>query len=316
MIGDSMEKKIDTKKLLAVFRIAFAVTATGFLVWYFVKNREDFAKIQGIDLGAFALAWGVYFVYKLTLAGLWHFITKENDCAIPPKKAISAYLYSILGKYIPGKVFMLAARLGSYKEEGASLSRVSVCFLIENVCTLIGAAAIFLVSLLFFPNDLLGGYRWLTILLIAAFLLIIHPRVINFILGIIGKLAKRTLHIPMTYPQLLKTAALFAANWLIVGAGFVVLTRAIYPELAAGEMLYCAGVWGISAIIGILALFAPSGIGVREGIIIAALSVIMPTEYAAVVAVASRLWQTIPELVLAFGGGIFSRIERKKRSEK
>lgn len=309
-------KKIDAKKLLSVFRILFAVTAIGFLVWYFVKNKEDFASIRGIDLGAFLLAMGFYFVYKITLAFLWHFITKENDCAIPPAKAVTAYLCSILGKFIPGKVFMLAARLDRYKEEGASLSRVSICFLIENVCTIIGAAVIFLSSLVFFPNDLTGGYGWAAVLLIAFFLLVIHPRVINFVLRVIGKLMKRTLYIPMTYPQLLKTAALFTANWLIVGAGFVALSRSIYPELAAGEMLYCAGVWGISAVIGILALFAPSGIGVREGIIIAALSVIMPTEYAAVIAVASRLWQTVPELVLSFGAMICSGISERKRTRK
>ena len=45
-------------------------------------------------------------------------MTKLNHCGIGYFKAITAYLYSILGKYIPGKVFMLLARIPAYEEEG------------------------------------------------------------------------------------------------------------------------------------------------------------------------------------------------------
>ena len=64
---------------------------------------------------------------------------------------------------------MLAARLTYYKEEDAPLSKVTVCFFIENVCTLLGAAMLFIVSLLFFPNELLENYKWVTIALIVVF---------------------------------------------------------------------------------------------------------------------------------------------------
>lgn len=303
-------KKPDKKTILSICKTAFGVLAVAFLVWFFIKNREDFAKIDGVNIGVFVLSMLFYFVYKFTLASLWHYITKLNGCSIKYDKAVTSYLYSILGKYIPGKVFMLAARLTYYKEEDAPLSKVTVCFLIENVCTLLGAAMIFLVSLFFFPNDLLSDYMWLTVLLIVAFFVCIHPKVINFFLRIAGKLLKKDLTIPMSYPQMLKAVLLFIGNWLIVGAGFIILVKSIYPELLASQMLYCAGVWGISAIMGILALFAPSGLGVREGIIVAALSLIMPVEYAVVVSVVSRLWQTIPELVLVALSFIYSKVKK------
>ena len=304
-----MKLKINKDKLLKALKIIFGVLVVVFLAWYFRKNWDEFSeKIMSVNIGIFIVSMLFYFVYKITLASLWHYITKINGCSIRYEKAVTSYLYSILGKYIPGKVFMLAARLTYYKEEEAQLSKVTVCFFIENVCTLLGAAMLFIVSLFFFPNELLENYKWLTLLLIAAFFVCIHPKIINFVLRLIGKIFKKNLEIPMKYSQMLKVVLLFIGNWLIVGFGFFILTKSIYPAAEWSQMLYCAGIWGVSAIMGILAIFAPSGLGVREGIIVAGLMLIMPQSDAMVISVVSRLWQTIPELLLvAF---VYSRIRR------
>lgn len=305
-----MNIKVNKQKILKACKIAFGVLVVVFLAWYFWKNREDFSKIEGVNWGIFIFSMLFYFLYKITLATLWHYITMINGCSIKYEKAVTSYLYSILGKYIPGKVFMLAARLTYYKEEDAPLPKVTVCFFIENICTLLGAAMLFIVSLLFFPNELLENYKWITIALIVAFFVCIHPKIINFILKLIGKIFKKDLMIPMKYSQMLKVVLLFIANWLIVGVGFFILTQSIYPDVQLSQMLYCAGIWGVSAIMGILAIFAPSGLGVREGIMTWGLSQIMPMEYALVISVVSRLWQTIPELILVGLAFIWSRIRK------
>ena len=187
-------KKPDKKTILKALKILFGVLVVVFLVWYFWKNWDEFSeKIMNVDMGIFVFSMLFYFAYKITLASLWHYITKLNGCAIKYEKAVTSYLYSILGKYIPGKVFMLAARLTYYKEEDAPLAKVTVCFFIENVCTLLGAAMLFIVSLLFFPNELLENYKWLTVALIVIFFVCIHPKIINFFLGLIGKLFKKDL---------------------------------------------------------------------------------------------------------------------------
>lgn len=220
------QKKPDKKKILKALKILFGVLVVVFLAWYFWKNWDEFSdKIMNVDMGIFIFSMLFYFLYKITLASLWHYITKLNGCAIKYEKAVTSYLYSILGKYIPGKVFMLAARLTYYKEEDAPLSKVTVCFFIENVCTLLGAAMLFIVSLLFFPNELLENYKWVTIALIVVFFVCIHPKIINFFLRILGKLFKKDLEIPMKYSQMLKVVLLFIGNWLIVGVGFFILTK-------------------------------------------------------------------------------------------
>ena len=60
---------------------------------------------------------------------------------------------------------------------------------------------LFIVSLFFFPNDLLKDYMWVTIALIIAFFVCINPKIINFFLKILGKLFKKDLSIPMKYSR-------------------------------------------------------------------------------------------------------------------
>ena len=87
------------------------------------------------------------------------------------------------------------------------------------------------------------------------------------------------------------------------------MARSIYP-IPVSEFLYISGVFGLSCIIGILAIFSPSGIGVREGILLMGLMVVMPEEYAMIIALVSRLWMTVSELVLVGVAFIINQVNK------
>lgn len=314
------EKKPKTKKqrIMSWCKYAFLILVVVFLARYFYKNWDSYANLDvEIHWGIFAVAVIFYFLYKISLASLWHYLTWLNGGAIGYPEALTAYLYSILGKYIPGKVFMLLARIPPYEEKGVPMRKVTVCFLIENVCTLLGAAFLFLLSLLFFPNDVLADYKWAAILLVIAFFVCINPKIINFFLRIAGKLMKKDdMEIPMTYLQMIKVVLLFICNWIVVGIGFYMLTCSIY-RIPLSELLYVAGIFGLSCIIGILAIFAPSGLGVREGILVLGLNLVMPNEYAVIISIVSRLWMTVSELALIGIAFVVNQtVMRKRKAEK
>ena len=309
-------KKGLRKHLMTVLKAVFLVLVFYFLGKYFYENWDTIRTMDwSLDPVSIVLSFVFYFAYIITLASLWHYITKLCGIGIGHFDAVIAYIYSIPGKYIPGKVFMLAARFPPYERQGKPLRTVTVCFLLENICTLLGAAFLFLISLFFFPNDLLDKYMWVTILLIAAFFICINPKIINFFLGILGKIVKKDMSIPMTYPDMLRVVLLFIANWLVAGSGFYMLVHAIYPVTAA-QWLYVGGIYGLSTIIGILALFTPSGLGVREGILMAGLLLIMPEEYAVTISVISRIWQTVAELLLVVGAFVVNQIVKAVRKHR
>ena len=303
--------KFNKKNIMKICKILFLVLVAIFLAKYFYTSWDDIKKIDWdkFNWGIFILSIFLYFAYKVTLASLWHYITKLNKCSIKYTKAETSYLYSILGKYIPGKVFMLAARIPGYQEEGVPMRKVTICFFLENICTLLGAAFLFLISLFFFPNELLANYKWATIGLVILFFICINPKIINFFLSKLGKLMKKNdMEITITYPQMIKVVLLFICNWLIVGTGFYILVVSLYPSVGFSQWLYVGGIYGLSAIIGILAIFTVSGLGVREGILIAGLILIMPKEYAVIISIVSRLWATIAELILILVAFIANKI--------
>jgi len=308
--AENSKKKI----IMKIIKILFLLAVAFFLGKYFYDNWDSFKNLDiSINYGVFIGSMFLYFAYKLSLASLWHYITKLDNAGISFRNAITSYLYSILGKYIPGKVFMLAARIPAYEREGVPARKVTVCFLLENVCTLLGAAFLFLISLLFFPNELLSDYTWAVVVFVIVFFICINPKIINFFLRLVGKLIKKNdIEIPFSYFQMIKVIVLFILNWLIVGCGFYLLACSIYP-LGIEHMLYVGGVFGLAAIIGIISIFAPSGIGVREGIMVLGLTLIMPEEYAVIIGIVSRLWATVAELLLIFAAFIADKLIKRKK---
>ena len=309
-------KKLSKKNIMTIVKGAFLALVVIFLVRYFQKNIDDIKNLDfNINWGVFIASMLFYFLYKISLAFLWHYITWLNNAAIDWPQAITSYLYSILGKYIPGKVFMLAARIPGYERKGVPIRKVTICFFLENMCTLLGAAFLFLISLFFFPNDLLKDYMWLTIGFVVLFFIFIHPKILNFFLRFVGKFMKKDdMEISFSYGKMVGLVLLFIVNWVVVGMGFYMLVYSIYP-IPFSEMLYVGGVFGLSAIIGILSIFAPSGIGVREGVMIAGLLFIMPEEYAVIISVVSRLWATVAELLLIFVAFIIQKIKGIKEKK-
>jgi glycosyltransferase 2 family protein len=79
------------------------------------------------------------------------------------------------------------------------------------------------------------------------------------------------------------------------GAGFVLIVSSmmtISPDMYIG----LGATYILASIIGLLAIFVPGGLGVREAIIVLVLSVYFPVEQAIIVALVARFYATISDL--------------------
>lgn len=314
------EKKQRRKKLTKYAKFIFLVLVVFFMYRFFKRNINDIKDAHvTINIAAFIASLCIYFVYKTTQAFLWHYITKLDHCAIDKRTAVTTYLYSTLGKYIPGKVFTLAARFPAYDEQGIPLRKVTICFLLENMCTLFGAGFLFVISLFFFDNSIMSDYKYLIILAIILFFILINPKILNFFLGYLEKIThKKDLVIEISYFDMVKVVILFILNWIISGIAFYMLVNSFIP-IPYSKMLYVGGVFGLAVTIGFFAVFAPSGIGVREAVMIfgfTTMTNLMSPGMAGVIAVVSRLWVSISELILILAAYVATKIfDRKKKAK-
>ena len=235
-------------------------------------------------------------VWMLGQALIWHLLTLTSHVGIPLPKALAAWFYSQLGKYVPGKVFLYLGRLHFYVREGRPVGPVTVAFGVETIGNFASAIFTVLVAVLTVDAPALDPYRWVLAATLVVFLIALHPKVIGWLIRFAARVLRRSVfEVTLTYPQMLRYLGLYVVNWLLFGVALYVFIRSFYP-LEFSSILYLTGAFSFAGMMGIVAVFAPSGLGVREGILALFLGQVMPVPVALVVSVASRVWLTVIEL--------------------
>ena len=99
-------------------------------------------------------------------------------------------------------------------------------------------------------------------------------------------------------PLAARSAVLLSIQWLLYGMAFRLLAIGLLGDTAA------AGSWGFyitafteSYLAGVIAVFAPAGLLVREAALISILTPVLGGADAVILAVAARIWHTALELL-------------------
>ncbi len=279
-------------------RVLIVGTIFFFIGRSLLRNWNDLRQYEfSIRWHLIVLSYLVFGAYLVNRGLIWHWMTRKFGCAIPLRQALAAWFYSLPGKYVPGKVFLLVGRVHFYRRKQQSAVNVSMCFAMETIGILLASIFVLLIAPLFADVPLVARYRWPGVILLALLVVAIRPQHLELLANPLLRLAGRSpIALPLRYRDTVAMVAMFTANWTLLGLGFLLFINAIYP-VHARYFMYLAGAFALSNTIGILALLAPAGLGVREAILVLALSPIMPHAIAIVVALAARLWMTVGELV-------------------
>lgn len=241
-----------------------------------------------------ALSLAAVFNYAL----IWQLITEKVGCAICREKGIISWFYSEIGKYLPGKIFLLVGKFYFYHQERKSLKQVTLCFYLETVCTLLGASWVGAVSVLLGDFDFLKTYQFFLYPIIVFFLAALHPKAIEFFWNAAARILKKDpVVISLRYLEVLTITALYAGNFLIFGISFYFLVNGIYP-IPLGSVFFLTGSFALATVAGMVSFVAPSGLGVREGVLVLALRNVLPGAVAGIISLAARLWAIGAELFL------------------
>jgi glycosyltransferase 2 family protein len=283
-------------KIKKLFQLTLILLSFVFIVVVCNKNIEALKnKTWSIDWGIMSLSIMLNMLVGAGQFNVWHVITKTLKCAIPMKIAMRCWYVSQLGKYIPGKVFMLFYRFAGYSKENKI--KLSISFYLETLFALLAAGcwSLCFVFILTDKSELLSPYY--LILIIPVLMIFCHHKVINFIVQKLLKvLKKETEPINVNWFQYCKIFSLNLLNWFILGIAFFVFTNA-FIDCGIDKLFLLTGILATSVILGMISIFSPAGIGVRESLLILLLSYIFEIEIAIVIALTSRLWFTFGELL-------------------
>lgn len=201
-----------------------------------------------------------------------------------------------LGRYLPGKVWQVAGLAVLSRREGIPVSLAVTAGVLGQAFHLVGAAVVGAAAL--GTLDGVGWGAWVGLGTLPVFVAATAiPSLLRGAFRLIFRMARLD---PAEAPA---PDRLFGPRWVLLhtliwcgyGVAFAVLVRGLGLE---GGIFPLAAAFSAAYLLGYLAIFAPAGIGVREGVLIALLR---PSLGAAAVGVAvlARVWMTLVELLPA-----------------
>jgi glycosyltransferase 2 family protein len=294
----------------------------GVVVIFFFLGRivwENWSQVRGAAFSfrivPLLLSTLIFVLSYFVQVWAWYLVTVRLEIALPLRETVATWFYSQLGKYLPGKVWLLLGRFYLYDSRGKSRKALTVALYLEAVTLVMAAGLVFLLSLLFLKevkSFTLGIPLPGMILLFLLSLLFLHPKVLEKIFNtVLVRLKREPFYVPISYLQILWILTLCVLSWIIGGVGFYVFVDSVW-SISIEHILFLTGALAISSTVGLLALFAPSGLGVREGVLVYLLSSIMPSSVAVILSLLTRLWMTFIEIGLI---GVVYLIEKLRKAE-
>lgn len=295
---------------------AAVLAIVGYALWSSVRGHEDEAWSllrrfdAGTGLALLALGLGNMLVSHLA----WQTITARLGIRIPYFDSLRIWAFSTLGKYIPGKVMLLVARTYYYRQRGQPAVWVGYAVILEHLFALASAVVVFLIALTQIDLEALNGLRWLGWIGLLPLGLLLSPRLMNWAIGLLARRLGTEERRDLSTADFLLFLAIFLAGWIVLGLGNYVLIRRI-GGIGWEYFLYVTGAHALAGILGVLALFAPTGIGVKDGLLFYFLARILPGYEASLATVGLRIWLTGIELLVVGLGWIGLRLPAARASD-
>ena len=280
----------------------------------FVSNQDQLMgytvkiKVKYLVVSFFMLI-AVFFSQSIG----WYFLTKSLFGKLPFWKTNIVWYKSLIGKYIPGKIWMYIGRGSFYFKLEDGKFKYTSCVILEGIFNLLSAIVVAVISFTMISLNQLDYIVYISIFVMIALFIVIHPNVMNFFISQINKIPK--VDFPLLcvkYNQVLLLLLFWIASTVFGGGALFYLSLATGIEISNHLILYFAAVHALASFIGLIAFFSPGGIGVRESIYIILLEKHISSVDATLTSIFSRIWITVIELFLILCFWTLSLLQRER----
>mgnify|MGYP001107234192 CR=1 FL=1 len=300
----SEDARTPSRPRFPVKRVIAALAVLALLAWVVRRAWDDAAGVdwQGLEIRPGLLAVAIILpVCAFALQGvMWVVMMRGMGYRLGWLAGVRAYLLSLLGAYLPGKVLIMVIRAKVASEQGLPGLPVAGSVALETLLrTVVGSALAAI------------GVWWLGVgevyvvglaVLIVGAAVVAHPRVFHALAGfLLTRLGRDPLPQALSLSCLTTLLLGYLGFWVLYGAGFCVMVWAVLGE-QVGAVAGLGVSFIASQISGNLAVFAPGGLGVSDATLAEALRVTGSVGAAGVLAIIARVWRTACEL-LAVGLG-------------
>ncbi|MGI8535972.1 MAG: lysylphosphatidylglycerol synthase domain-containing protein [Mycobacteriales bacterium] len=287
---------------VAVRRAALATLLLGALalaLWS-LAGQAGAVRAAGRDLSAgYVAAAAVATLASLAVSLLtWRGTLAGVGVQLPVRPAAQVFFVGQLGKYLPGSVWSVMAQMELGVAHGLSRTSVGTASLLALAVGVPGALVIGLLAVPALLSAGTGAYA-LVFLVLPLAVVALWPPVLNALLARALRLLRRPpLTVRLTGRVITRVALLSGLANVLLGGQAALLALDLGAR-GPSVLPVAIGAFTLANVAGLLALPVPAGAGVREVVLVAGLSPVLPLPTAVVLALASRALLTAADLAVA-----------------
>lgn len=317
-MSDAVDSRPDARRYLGtVVRVArivlvvVVVAAAGYALW---RNWSDVSGTIS------AMSWRTWLPSLLFIpVGIvcstmcWQVFVDELGTPVGAGRGAQIYLVGQLGKYVPGSVWAYVLQLELGRRAGLARARI---FTATVFSLIVAVAAALLTGSLAIPaliheNSNLESLKWLYVVLPIG-LVCLHPRVLSWAAGQGFRILRRPApdH-PIRKRTVVRSLLWALASYACFGIHVWLLTRdTVVPTFE--NLGLTVGAMALAMISGLFFFILPSGAGIRETVLVAALAPSVGTGKAIAYAAISRVFMTAADVVMAGVAAALGAIENRR----
>ncbi|MQA11896.1 MAG: UPF0104 family protein [Pseudonocardiaceae bacterium] len=241
----------------------------------------------------------------------WKAIVDDLGTQLGLVRGPQIYLVSQLGKYLPGAVWAYVLQMELGKQAGLPRARSFVSSLIQVGVSTVASLLLGVLALPVLLNESPGAVWLYTVLPVG--LAALHPRVLTWGVNLVLRVLRKA---PLDHRLRLATVGKALGYSLFTfscfGAHLWLLANSLgTPGL--GGLLLCTGAVAIGLTAGLFFFILPSGAGVREVVVTAALAASIGPVAAGAYAIASRAMFTAADVLTAGSAALLAKLRPAAR---
>ena len=289
-------------RVYGVVRLVLVVAIVAYLFWQMYSGRSaltslrpqwDALSLAGAFLSAIVAYQCLFVGWVMLLRRTGHYSTGQV------KNYLRIWWVSYLYRYVPGKVLLAVERARMGSAVGIPPAAGAALTVVETLLAILAGGAVSLLAVTYYTEADASVFIGAASLAIVA--VFVFPAGFRVLCGLrfVRTRYPELASVALSSGDILVSVLPYILHYLLLGLSFFLLSRNL--QLFSWDVLPgLCGIYALSHVVSLIALFAPGGLGVREGALAVQLGRLLPTGIAEALAIGIRIWFTLIELLCYF----------------
>ncbi len=265
--------------IITLLALAFVIR------WLVQLDRSIWQNLRHLHPDRLIGSLLIFQVWFLMRFAAWEMIVKRHGSDAQRHQTLRTWTLSELARYVPGNLWSVAAKYRGSVSAGAAPTAALQALAIEALGQLSGAG---LTAVLFYD----ARHLWW----IAMTVIIIFPVFVPAALSLMSRW-KRWGQVPtVSITESLGLLLWYSLVWSIFGLATAMVYWS-FSHVPSVTLLWLLGINVLAWFIGYISIVTPMGLGIREVAFVRLSTGVLPATLASLVALITRLWFVVSELL-------------------